>query len=136
MKNITAVAGLLGMLGAAVAWLHSTGALPAGLLFWLVIGALIGVLSYGVSWGVTEARKRLCIPKPWSSDANRRAIYRTAMLWAALPAGSAAVGIGLSQDVPVWGWFVVPWLVLLFAVSSPWAWRLVFEVLLPWGKPQ
>lgn len=136
MKNITAVAGVLGMIGAAVAWLHSIGALPAGILYWLIIGALVLALSYGVSWSVTEAIKRRWIPRPWSSPDSRRSIHRTAMIWAALPAGSVAVGIGLSQDVPVWGWFVVPWLVLLFAATSPWAWRLVFEVLLGCGKPR
>ena len=130
MKQWT-LAGALASIGGGIVWLHSIGALPAGFLYWAVIVTLLIVLSYGVSWGITEARKRLCIPRPWDSPENRRVIYRTAMLWAALPAGSAAAGIGLTHDVPVWGWFIVPWLVALLAVSSPWVWTLVFEVWWP-----
>lgn len=129
--NQWTLAGVLASIGGAVVWLHSVGALPAGFLYWSVVTLLIIVLTYGVSWGLTEARKRLCIPRPWDSPENQRRIYRTAMLTAALPSGSAAIGIGLTHPVPMWGWFIVPWLVLLLAVSSPWVWRLVFEVWWP-----
>lgn len=127
-------AGAFGGLAGAVVWLHSIGALPAGFLYWAVIVVMIMALSYGISWGVTEAIKRQRIPKPWDTNGNKKRIYRLAMIWAALPAASAAAGIALTHDVPPWYWLMTPWVVGLLAVSSPWVWRLVFEVLWPRGE--
>lgn len=131
MKEWAWLGGSVGGAGAMIVWLHSVGALPADFLYWAIVVALALILSYIISWGTTEAMKHLFIPRPWHSEENRRKIYAHAMFWAFAPATSAAAGIGLTHEVPIWYWFIAPWIAMVPTVSSSKLWSFVFERLLP-----
>lgn len=129
--KLAAVSGSIGAAAGAIVWLHSIGALPADFLFWSIVTLLLVVQNYGISWGVTEAIKRQHIPRPWTTPERRKRIYRLAMVWAALPSTSAAIGIYLTQTPPIWYAFITPWVIVFLAATSPGLWSLTFERLLP-----
>lgn len=131
MKQWTWLGGALAVLGSTIGWLHSVGELPAGFLYWSIIAMLGFLLTYGVSWSVTQVHKRQNIPKPWDTNGNKKRIERTAIAWAFLPSASFVLGIALTHDVPRWYWLVAPWVVILLSSSSSWLWWVIFEIFLP-----
>lgn len=112
----------------------------------LILAALVLFFmcaSYGVSWGATEAYKRLYHhPKRWREQGVKRKIYRCALYSGAgtmLMCGSFFL---LAEQLSNTEKFVAGtfWLLacVFVGLSSPLVWRFVFENLMPrlkrWAK--
>jgi hypothetical protein len=105
----------------------------------LVLGSIVlffAAISYGISWTITEAYKRLYLhQKDWGKENVKRKIYRCA-IWSAgftmLACGSLFL---LAEEVPVKWQIVVGvfWTLacVLVGFSSPIVWKWTFETLLP-----
>lgn len=105
----------------------------------LLLAALIlffVFLSYGVSWTVTQAYKRLYMtPKQWRSEPGKRKIYRCALYSGALTMGACGSIFVLVEDMTRAEQVVIGvfWVIasLFVGLSSPLLWRWTFDKLLP-----
>jgi hypothetical protein len=106
--------------------------------FLLMVALVVSfvLLSYGTSWTITEAYKRLYLhPKDLVKESVRRKIYRCAIWSAGLTMLSCGSLFLLAEGVPVRWQIVVGvfWTLacLLVGFSSPIIWKWTFETLLP-----
>jgi hypothetical protein len=129
------IGGLSATAAPLLIWAYQAGVITAaGIRYGLLIVGL-AMMSLVISWGVTEAYKRLLVGEAWSSTAGRRKIYAAALL-----TGSTSMLLsGVVFLVLVeFNWRTasvigVMWLLasVCVGVCSPWLWRLAFERILP-----
>lgn len=129
------------------------------ILSWVLIGTGAAFTSLAISWGATQAFKFLCIDVDLTTPPNtgafaglgdmqvareqwlqavrraKRAIYVFAMLSCIVPAGALG-GILLLLNVTreervvyaiIWATGSV-----MVSVASPWLWKVVFQMAVPW----
>lgn len=97
---------------------------------------LFAIISYGVSWGATEAYKRLYHhPKRWKEEAVKRKIYRCAIWSGGLTMLSCGTFLLLADALTTEERIVVGvfWILAcaFVGLSSPHLWRWTFDKLLP-----
>lgn len=93
-------------------------------------------VSYGVSWGATEAYKRLYHhPKRWKEEGVKRKIYRCALYSGSFSMGACGSIFVLVEDMTRAEQIVIGvfWLLAcaFVGLSSPLVWRWTFDKVLP-----
>jgi hypothetical protein len=134
-KTTLTLGGLIAALTPLAMWAYQSGVVTtAGIRYAMLIAGL-SLLSLVISWGATEAYKRLFVLESWSSPTGKRRIYACALLTGA----GAMLLCGVVFLVLVeFTWQTatligVMWTLVSIAlgVSSPFVWKLAFELLLP-----
>ena len=134
IKSLT-ISGALTALVVGIIYQYGELITAEFLLFTAVILFFV-FLSYGISWGLTEAYKRLYHhPKRWKEESVKRKIYRCALYSGAgsmLLCGSFFLLAEelTNSEILVVGIF---WLMacLFVGLTSPLVWRWTFDKLVP-----
>lgn len=132
--------GIVAGIAAVLNMLRAQGLITTqGLIYGLVVFGAI-VCAYAVSFGYTQFYKNAWVPDLTTLDKPterlwRQRIYLRAVLSAFLTIcleGIVLILLGVSrQQMIVYAvfWFLGS---LAIGLSSPWIWKVIFEMLLPW----
>lgn len=134
-KTTLTLGGTLTALTPLSMWAYQSGVVTTVGIRYAMLVTGLALLSLVISWGATEAYKRLFVLESWSSPVGRRRIYACALITGA----GAMLLCGVVFLVLVeFTWqtatFIgVMWLLASIAlgVSSPFVWKLAFEYVLP-----
>jgi hypothetical protein len=134
-KTTLTLTGLIAALTPLAMWAYQSGVVTTVGIRYAMLVTGLALLSLVISWGATEAYKRLFVLESWSSPAGKRRIYACALLTGA----GAMLLCGVVFLVLVeftWqtaAFIGVMWTLASVAlgVSSPFLWRVAFEWLLP-----
>jgi hypothetical protein len=133
-KNLT-IGGAFTVVVAGIIYQYGELITPDFLLMTALVVSFV-FLSYGTSWTITEAYKRLYLhQKDWGKENTKRKIYRCAIWSAGLTMLACGSLFLLAEGVPVKWQIVVGvfWTLacILVGFSSPIIWKWAFETLLP-----
>jgi len=133
-KSLT-IGGALTALAVGIIYQYGEMITPDFLLLSALVVAFV-LISYGLSWGATQAYKVLYLNrKTWHKEPIKRKIYRCAIWSASLTMLAFGSAFLLAEDLTVQERVIVSvfWLIACAVVglSSPLVWTFVFNNLMP-----